>query len=311
METVKNRLLSVVLFSVAPFFFIPPKGAAFRAVGSDFATSYYHFRQNHRNAVNLALHLVCFFVQIFGNFALLAEVDARLGTERVSGVRTLSLVSAVMWALINFFSSAPKLSSVISAACIALAFVVAPHITPRAMDAGVFGSFLLMLVLSNMATGIVAMGDMVKTFVGLPLLVGAAQFAEEHYFMAKAEQRQQILGACVAYVIALPLLLRNPLKPLVVTGVFVLRAAYVLTGDKALFFLGYGFLASLLQGVTHIISREEATLIALERKSDRAKISFEFGHVVLFPNLAVTGLLDAVRGIPPPAKPADYDEKKE
>ena len=308
LETIKNRILSVALFSPGPFYFFPPKAVLNAVYGSDFETSYYHFRQNHRNAVNVSLHVVCFFVQIVGNFALLHELDKH--SEKIPGVRLLSLVSAAMWSLVQLASPAPKLASGLATACIWGAYNLAPFVTPRIMDHGSFGGFLLTLVLSNIATGIVSTKDMAKAFAILTPIFAGSQYLEENtdYFMSKSSQSTQIMQAVIGYLAALPLLLRNPLKPLVVTSVFVCRLAYILTGEKILFYLGYVFLASLFQGVTHSVSKEEATLVALERKGDSAKISFEYGHVTYFPTLAVNSVIDSVRGIKPPSKPAHLKE---
>lgn len=314
LEVIKNRFLSVVLFTTAPFYFFPPKAFLNRIFGSNYEIAYYHFRQNHRNAVNLALHFVCFWMQIIGNFCLLAELDRRYVPQRIPGQdRFLSLVSAAVWSLTQFTSGAPIIASVLSTGSIVSAYLAAPFVTPALMDAGCFGSFLLMLVLSQMATGgkIVTSQHMIRTFAGLPLLLGAFQLAEKYYFKVKAERAEEIRLVMLGYLIALPLLLRNPLRPLVYTGVVLLRGAYIATGDSLFFYLGYGFLASAFQGITHIISREEATLIALERKGDTAKIQFEYGHVTFFPNLAINSILDTVHGVPLPPRPStEKDDEK-
>jgi hypothetical protein len=307
LHTLKNRALSVLLFSPGPFYCFPPKVMTHRAMGSDFEQAYYHFRQNHRNAVNLALHFVCFFVQIFGNFALLAEIDRRSGHELVPGVRTLSAITAAVWITTNALSQAPLRSSVLAGACIVLAYFVAPHITPRVFDAGAFGAFLMALAVSNLFSGVVSQRNMLLTFVGLPALLTAAQYAENEYAGFLKHRAREVFIASLCYVVALPLLLRNPLKPLVVTAVVALRVAYVAAGDTAIFFLSYGFMASLLQGVTHAIVNEEATLLALERKGDDAKLRFEYGHVVYFPTLAISAVIDSLTGVPPPPRPASLE----
>ena len=308
METVKNRLLSLALFAPGPFYFFPPKALLCKLVGGDFAAAYYHFRQNHRNAVNLSLHVVCFFVQLAGNFALLAQLDARVVPQRIAGVRVLSAASALMWSVVNLRSGASKAASLLASACIAGAYFAAPHITPRLLDHATFGGFLLTLLAANVATGIVARADMLQVFLGLPALMAGFHYAEDNYAGFGADRAPEVRAALLGYVAAVPLLLRNPLKPLVVSAVFLCRAAYVATGDDALFYLGYAFLASLLQGITHRVSREEATLIALERKGDSAKITFEYGHVIYFPTLAVSSVLDSLRGVAPPPKPASLKE---
>lgn len=322
METIRNRIFSVVLFGTAPFFFFPPKAGINSRYGSSFEVAYYHFRQNHVNAVNLALHAVCLFVQLFGNFGLLNEMDNR-NAEKTAPLRQLipdgivkdnlriaSAVTALLWIVVQFRSSAPKYVSLLSALCIALAYFVAPLLTVEYMDALSFGGFLIMLLLSNLASGgkIVTTADTAKVFFGMPLLRLGWSWLEANYFELRKDEYQTIQWVCIGWVVALPLLLRNPVKPLVVSSTFLLRLAYVLTGNKMLFFLSYGFFGSLLQGITHLVSKEEATLIALERKGDNAKIAFEYGHVVYFPNLAINALLDTFFGVAPPKKPEDLKE---
>ena len=55
------------------------------------------------------------------------------------------------------------------------------------------------------------------------------------------------------------------------------------------------------QGAAHAVTREEPTLVALERETPDDKLRFEYAHVSYFPNLVLHGMHDAL--FPPKAKP--------
>ena len=322
METCRNRILSTLLFAGAPFYFYAPKAILNKRFGCNFDVAYYHFRKNHRNAVNLTCHVLCLFLQLFGNFALLHAIDERnkdaplrkVLPENLRGIGLFSLISALVWFNVQIRAGGiPMTIKSLSCCVIAMAFFVAPYITPEFLDAFGYGGFLLSLLLSNVASGgtIVAKSDMMKVFIGLPTLRAAFAYLEQSstFEMYKGGSSQTVvLCIAMAWVFGLPLLMRNPIKPLVISSTILLRVAYGLTGDTRLFFLSYGFFASLLQGITHKVVKEEATLVALERKGDKAKISFEYGHVVHFPNLALSAIFDALQGVPPPKRPEGLTE---
>jgi hypothetical protein len=87
-------------------------------------------------------------------------------------------------------------------------------------------------------------------------------------------------------------LIKNPLKPIVIAGTFLTRFLGIAAGDETLYFFGHAFFGSLCQGVTHSITGEEATLLALERNTAEAKIKHEYAHVTFFPNILLHTIRD-------------------
>ena len=71
------------------------------------------------------------------------------------------------------------------------------------------------------------------------------------------------------------------------------RIAYILSGVEELFYLSCGFMSSLFQGICHLITNEEATLISHGNKGGgQHELALEYAHVVYFPNIALETIYD-------------------
>jgi hypothetical protein len=292
MET-KIKFLQGCLFAGGPFYFYPWKPVLNELHGDRYEVGYKHFRQGHRNAVNLSLHVVCLFAQVFGNFHLLYLLDKHFNLQ-FGSVRFLSALSAVTWAGYVLPTQSPLWGRVASAAALAIAYLGSPLITLAGFDKGVAAAFISVFLISSLAMKkrVVDAKGYLTAFTVVPLLYLGAQLIETQRGSLR-QMREPLVAALLVFISGLSLI-HNPLKPLVISATFLCRVVGVLADVDAVSFFGYAFLASLLQGITHLVSKEEATLIALERKGPAAKIAFEYAHVTFFPALLFHAIADAI-----------------
>ena len=81
-------------------------------------------------------------------------------------------------------------------------------------------------------------------------------------------------------------MLPKPVIPCVFGGMLLTRVLGELTQQDMLLFFGAAFVAQLSQGISHSVTKQEATLLQHESSSARLeKMAFEWSHVVYFPNL--------------------------
>ena len=308
-------LLQTALLAPGPFFFYPWKAVINALVGDSYVVAYKHFQAGHRHRVNLLLHFVCLWIQASSNFCLLNTLDKALWGDAPGPFglsRPLSALSAATWViyLATASTGCPAICSLLSALTLGAVYIGVPFIPRPMFDTAAVLGMVAMLIASNVtlpASRRVPLRDAAKVVIGLPLLFFMLFPRAESFFGSfggSYEQHKWIAFGTVAYLAVLASL-KNPLKPLVISATFVCRfAAYatapssastgVAVGTSAssqlvsdgLFYLGYAFIASLFQGLTHQVTREEATLLALERQHDEmVKVRYEFAHVTFFPNL--------------------------
>ena len=67
-------------------------------------------------------------------------------------------------------------------------------------------------------------------------------------------------------------------------GAFAFWLLATLTDQGWLFFWGFGFVATVTQGVVHKVTKQEATLLKLQGARG-SRDAFEWAHVLYFPNL--------------------------
>ena len=228
---------------------------------------------------------------IGGTLAQAADVSA-------ATLRPFSFLTVLTWSLYLLVASrGPVLTTrVTSAVTLFAAYFLAPFITVRGMDvfaAVAFGGGLLVVnFLLEKTRRRVPISGVVRGMVLPAVLYWGMPLLEERFGGLHRSLRPEILTGVAVYLVAVAGLLRNPVAPIVVTGCVLCRVAGVLAAEPALIFLGYGFLGSLFQGITHRITKEEATLLALEAEGDHAKMRFEYSHVVFFPCLLFDACLN-------------------
>ena len=117
----------VALYAASPFYMWPWKPLLSSWHGSGYDVAYMHFRRDHSDGLNLLLHLVCLVMQLFGNFALLSLLDARLWSLPV-----LRVTSAAAWvAFLSAEPSAPPLVKFEACAAVVAGCVLAPRVQLR------------------------------------------------------------------------------------------------------------------------------------------------------------------------------------
>ena len=290
--SITRSILQVFLFAFGPFYGYPWKPFLNAIAGDTYAVSLKHFKAGHFGAVNLALHSVCLFVQVLGNFGFLLRVD-NLIPQPIGGVRLLSALTAISWSGCLLLSPAPKTISLLSTSVLAAAYYVSPFLGLELYEKGVAASLIIAFIGSN----VLASKRKVPLLKSLLFVSGFAawyalwaQYRGAHW--GEFKEHASIISRATAGFFILASLVKNPLKPIVVIGTFLTRFMGIAAGDETLYFLGHAFFGSLCQGVAHAITREEATLLALERNDEDAKIRHEYAHVTFFPNILLQTISD-------------------
>ena len=293
-------LTSIPLFASGLFFFYPWKIFFNAALGSDFTIALRHFKRDHRGWTNIGLHIVCLVFQLGGNFALLNAID--MAIPQITGWETLrwfSALSALMWILTLTVLSAPcpVAVRVASALCVAAAYHTAPLVADHAGEAWLFAAFLAVLVgdvLLNRTPSNIGLVMCTLTGVGLYLTHTQTTRLRESLGAPLAKHQLEMwLGTLT--IASLLSLRRNAVAPVAIVTTLLSRTFYVLGAHPAMFFYGCAFYANLLQGVSHALTKEKATMIALQNVSDDdEKVAFEWAHASFFPNLLLNTIYDKV-----------------
>jgi hypothetical protein len=113
-----TETVGVLQYASAPFFAFPHKPIINWFLGAPYARAYYHFHRVHRSRTNLWLHLLCLPLQIGANFALAAEIDRIAGVDHYS----LSLITAVVWAVHLLLTPSPYLIRLLTVGSICAAY---------------------------------------------------------------------------------------------------------------------------------------------------------------------------------------------
>mmetsp|Transcript_9586 Transcript_9586/g.17807 ORF Transcript_9586/g.17807 Transcript_9586/m.17807 type:complete len:325 (+) Transcript_9586:81-1055(+) len=309
-----TRLLQWLLFLPGPFYFYPWKAIANSFAGDSYAVGYKHFADGHYGRINLALHCVALFIQTFGNFGLLAQLDRLLHTvipvrlkalslsnalkdpqkQEVEHPRLLSCWSAVAWGLCLARSPAPLAARLASCGSLAFAYSGASYASPEVFEVAAPAAMATALTIAQAtATRPVSAQNYAK---GMLLMAGwyaGWRWVRRRWAQAWSERRMVVRCVVLGFLSMLAVK-KNPLRPMIVLGSIMCRTAAVLTDDPVLYYLGYAFTGSLFQGISHRITNEEATLAALERESEQDKLRYEWAHVTFFPVMVFHAVQEAI-----------------
>jgi hypothetical protein len=131
--------------------------------------------------------------------------------------------------------------------------------------------------------------------------MGGLHMAARTHSGVLAEYSSQLLLA-FGVIIVILCCQRDPVKGSVLFGSFGASTLSVLIDQRWLLLLSYAYSASLLQGLAHALSREQPTLLKLQKDTDREqKIAHEWGHVVFFPNLLLHSIYTTLTTSSPPS----------
>ena len=122
MNKLLSQVLHVIIYTCGTFYALPAKNLLVLASSASFRRSYHHFRRDHSDPLNLAIHLGCLVAQLLGNFGLLALLDALCGTQQL-----ISLSTAAVWIttiVVGAGKDMPWSVGVLTVACIAGGYAV-------------------------------------------------------------------------------------------------------------------------------------------------------------------------------------------
>ena len=240
---------------------------------------------------SLLLHIIALVWQLVGNFGVLNEIDSMMaGTNR-----TFSFVSALLWIAILTFSPAPKIVSLCSVVSIVAAFYIAPYIKPRDLEMSMMLVFSLVLVLATMMSpSKTRMKDLIRGVGYFAFAVSVRIAAASSNVSMDMLRSPEIVLVCILCAVSM---LPKPVKPIVVTGLILIRVLGELTESNLCLYLGAAFCAQLAQGIAHDFTKQKATLMMNEDSGvTRSKrLAFDWSHCVYFPNLLFQSCYQSLR----------------
>ena len=299
MRTVLSQAL---LYAPNAFYCYPWKPLLNEVAGNSYDIGLQHFKDQHATPLNLALHVVALFVQILGNSTFLAHVDAALFPQWPR--LPLTACTSVVWAVYLLASPAPAWCKQASLCCLAFAYVSAPYILQHSatFELGMLLAFHAVVALYAASGGTANYRKLPKWLAlhfGPVVMYRAIQGA---YGGALAAHTL----ACNAVFLTLMITASAktapselfPVKASTFLGAIFARPFAVLTAQTWPLFYAWGFVGMSLQGASHELSREEATLLKLQgiEESTADKVSYEWSHVVFFPALLFHAIHLAVHG---------------
>ena len=301
------------LYAPGAFFFYPHKLLFLYLVGDTYEIGYKHFRRDHSKRLkyvfflrfekknartnvtlskhSLLLHIIALVWQLVGNFGVLNEIDNMMaGTNR-----TFSFVSALLWISILTFSPAPKIVSLCSVVSIVAAFYTAPYIKPRDLEISMMLVFSLVLFVATiMSPSKTRMKDLIRGIGYFIFAVSVRIAVASSNISTDMLRSPEIVLFCIMCAVSM---LPKPVKPIVVTGLILIRVLGELTESYLCLYLGAAFCAQLAQGIAHDFTKQKATLMMNEDSGvTRSKrLAFDWSHCVYFPNLLFQSCYQSLR----------------
>ncbi len=288
-------LLQSVLYFFGPFYCYPWKPVLGVLWGNSYPVGFKHFYDQHRHPTNLAWHAVCLFYQSIGNFALLNAVDQMLPNNPFYD-RPLSLLTLVSWIIVLIPpKECPTFIKVGSIAALLTAFTVGPMVTALQIEFACYVGFFIVGLyhISAYSANFSSWSQLLAgALVAKFILCYVLNFFARGLLVSYSDQ--------ITYGYLLLMILvsfkKNPLKEMVVLGSFGCALLSIFLDRDILFYFSGAFTATLMQGASHALSGEEATLLKLENVQDEyTKMTYEFAHVVYFPNLLLHAVYEVVR----------------
>lgn len=272
-----DRIVNPFLYWSAPFFGNPLKVALQTAwCKSDYNVAYQHFKRDHNKATNLLIHSGCLFFQVFGNFALLARLDELLQSPAWGW---LSASTLAFWtALLLPQQKSPLPARAAAVMALGLGYSVR----------NVLGPWWQPLCWPHGILEVAALKTFVKPNLSVPLAL-AVRWGLQAAILAtgsvgKLANFKTPIAATALLLTFVVSCTKEPLKITMYALIGWLLA--LLTGESAFFWYGCGFSASLLQGISHEVTGEQATLPHLKNQHH------EFAHCTYFPAMVPHRVLE-------------------
>ena len=233
------------------------------------------------------LHLACLVMQLAGNFSLLGEFDDLLSRGSKSG-GILSASTALAWGASLAASPAPTPVKVAAIASIAAGWKLGPRLRLHWVNMTAAMGVVVALAIE---THVLKKSPFGPTFAGVVAAhLGLWKVLSSPGWRGCLSAYKGPVTAAALSALAAAASKEDPVALVVLLGSFTLWPLSLLTDTPALAFYGLGYLATAAQGAAHAMSGEAATLVRLNAEmvgggAQAAKVAYEWGHVVFFPNL--------------------------
>jgi hypothetical protein len=280
--------MRLAMYAPGTFYGNPLKLLLGATRGSSYAVAYAHFRRDHSHPRNVAAHVGCLALQLAGNFALLATADEALGLGGGVAGAGLATATAALWALLLLATPSPLAVRAASLACLGAALV-----SRRALLGSYRACALLQAPLDVGAYWLDApvLGLRPPGARGLGVLLAArvaAWWALGRCVGAWAGGSATAATALVLGVSAVAVAPDN-LPWLEHLGLFGWALAMALDAEW-LYWLCLTNLAGALQGISHELTKQKATL------SQLFDAAHELAHVCFFPALVLQAVHQSCTG---------------
>ena len=250
-----TRLSQALLYAPGAFFTHPLKPLLFWLLGERYSLGYAHFRRDHSAPTNLRLHLACAALQLGANFALLHELDDKIG-----GGRLLSTLAAGGWSLCQLLSPAPAAPKLLAAIAIGAAHACADALRPdHTTEIATCAMMMLAMWPTRTSTGVqpTLSSFALRSLPTLLVFFGvwmSLERALSHYAAGRlVQQRVWVNGGLLSLIFCASLRTR-PVTVSTIIGACAGRVAHVLTGEPHLYFFSMAFFAMGCQGLSHTLS---------------------------------------------------------
>jgi len=270
-----------LLYFGGAFFAYPHKPLLNVFQGSPYEVAYQHFRRDHTTDANLVYHGLCLIGQLTGNFGLLGELDEKLGLKNV-----LSLATASTWAgMLVLNSSAPPAVKAMSVASLVLAYKLRHKIRGHWQSIMYLQAFIEMLAVQLFVVNDVRSTDGSKEvklggtqLLGMIAIRLLLQNRLIKSFQGELKGHKNIVNAVIFAFVGYACLDPFGKVPPFFLGL-IGWALSLLTNQPWVEFYSLGFLATLGQGLSHHLAKEQGTMPQLAKYPD------ELAHATYFPNL--------------------------
>ena len=292
MKPLLGTLLHVTIYTTGTFYALPFKPLFVLGTSAPYARAYAHFRRDHSDALNLAIHVGCLVAQLAGNFGLLALLDEICGFSQPF----IAAGTALLWAatiLVGAGRGMPLVVGGLTLACLAGGFAVRlqvlahwrllafTHVLCEWPNAWYISRHLLRRPLSWAVCG-----GFASCRVGLfALCVRYEGVMSEHAITLQAG----LLATCAATSL-IKTHTNDPIcEPL---GLAMGWMVALLAGQPLVAFICTSYVAGYIQGVAHVLTNQEATMSQLTSVVD------EIGHTTYFPALLLQSVHQSLTGKP-------------
>mmetsp|Transcript_46770 Transcript_46770/g.99962 ORF Transcript_46770/g.99962 Transcript_46770/m.99962 type:complete len:316 (+) Transcript_46770:68-1015(+) len=286
---------NTILYFMGPFFCNPAKPLLQSLwCKTGYEVAYEHFKRDHTNPTNLALHAVALAFQITSNFAFIHRLDELIGSPSWG---VLSSSTAVLWAGLLAPQPAPGKARALALALIAAGYALRRKVAEN-WEYYTWGNAFIEAYSFKIGVRGLLPKDFRRSYFPLDksftrFLVGRLGL---QVALKAALKNRTLVGKGVAANVTLPMLVWASYKPFfrqgfrttnALVGLQIFNYMYLgwimslITGEKAFYLHSAAFTASNIQGIAHYLGKQEGTLPQLNDSH------YEFAHCSYFPVLAV------------------------